>query len=176
MRTPEVLACSAFGIELYVEWEWDSKPLIRQNDAIAMYWRPTFGSQNGTLRMIHERSFVDVEYINSDNLGYNYSVINFSNEALGEASKAVFPMMYGGQNSTKFWAHSGSAFMDLEISEGSANLTSVDVEISYGHSTIAVTPSISYPFSGGISWEGTTTESGEQVGYINISNGIWNRN
>ena len=173
-ETPNVVTSYSRGVTLTVSWEWDICPTVTHTDAIGISWLPTFGSQNGTLRLSNE-SYHKVRYRAGSNtdtyrLQYDVGVLAGSSSPVGNA-QTNFPMRDDG---SAYWAVEGTVYLYLVTANGSADLTSVDLHFNYGHCTLlGVTPSISYPLGFGISWESGCNTADAITGYIDVPSYVW---
>lgn len=167
--TPDVLYADPDGIGLRVEWEWDQKPVYTLTDALAVYWVGTYGRDSGNLRIDIDASSHDVTYTGITTTTFDRG---FVQEDLLYGIVGEFKMMYG----TYDWASSGEATLYWDTVDGSADMTSVDFKIMYGHSTVAWGPSFSWPASVGVSANFGTDEADVRTGYVDISDGEWEEN
>ena len=77
------------------------------------------------------------------------------------------------------WAKSGTLALAFERTNGSANLTSVDFLISYGHEVLAFEPSVSFEVGSvsiGISFAWHMQCAAVRSGFVNVPIKKWNDN
>lgn len=168
---PTVLAATSSRIGVRITWSWDQRPAVCANDVFAVYWSPTFGSSNGNMRINISDSSYTLTF-NVYNAGYDISG-SFTQVSPNSAAKAQFSMI---DQSGDGWAECGSATLYFDATSGSAALTEMDFIFAYGHTVISVSPSVSFPVSGGISFGWNTSEADRRSGYINVSSKTWTDN
>lgn len=168
---PTVLTATSTRIGVRVTWSWDHRPVVCANDVLAVYWSPTFGSSNGNMRINISDSSYTLTF-NVYDAGYDISG-SFTQVSPNSAAKAQFSMI---DQSGDGWAECGTATLYFDATEGSAALTEMDIIFAYGHTVISVSPSVSFPASGGISFGLNTSEADRRSGYINVSRGTWTDN
>ena len=168
---PTVLTATSSRIGVRVNWSWDHRPVICANDVFAVYWSPTFGSSNGNMRINISDSSYTLTF-NVYDVGYDISG-SFTQVSPNSAAKAQFSMI---DQSGDGWAECGSATLYFDATSGSAALTEMDFIFAYGHTVISVSPSVSFPASGGISFGVNTSEADRRSGYITVSSKTWSDN
>lgn len=165
---PTVLSATSSRIGVKVVWSWDHCPVVNANDVFAMYWDPTFGSKDGKMRINAADSTHTVRY----NLYNTY--VDFSREITqvspNSAAKSVFSIQ---DQSGEAWAETGTLKLYFDATAGSAALTELDFIFAYGHAVLSVSPSVSFPASGGISFGVSTDDAGRRSGYITVASGKW---
>ena len=165
---PIVSIATSSRIDMQVTWSWDHCPVATANDVFAMYWDPTFGNQDGNMRININESSHTVNY----NLYGSYVDFDIEIEQVSpnSAAKSTFSML---DQSTELWAEEGILDLRFDATSGSAALTEIDFIFAYGHTILSISPSVSFPASGGISFGPTTDEADNRSGYINVASGEW---
>lgn len=172
ITTPNVSTATSTTIYFWFDWSWDHKPVVNNTDILAINWSPTFGTQNGNMRIMSSYS---KHYVKYTYMGLDVDTRQFSFEQI-DATASIqqkFPMLY---DLTDAWASWGEALVYLQATEGSAPLTSIDIVIVYGHATLVLSAGVSFPASGGISVSWGTDDACRKSGYIPISTGRWVNN
>ena len=165
---PTVLTATSTRVGVKVVWSWDHSPVVCAIDVFAIYWDPTFGSQSGNMRIDMSSSSHVVSYnINNTYCDYEWDITQVSPNS---AAKSTFDML---DQSGEGWAEEGTLRLYFDATAGSAALTEIDFIFAYGHTILSVSPSVSFPASGGISFGWTTDEADLRSGYINISTYKW---
>lgn len=165
---PTVLTATASRIGVQVVWTWDQCPFVNAEDVFAIYWDPTFGSQSGNMRINMTDSSHVVKYKHyTTSYNYNWDITQVSPNS---AAKSNFGMQ---DKSGEAWAQQGTLRLYFDATAGSAALTSIDFIFAYGHTIISLSPSVSFPASGGISFGFATNEADRRSGYINVSSKSW---
>lgn len=162
------------AVTLTVRWTWDHCPIVTARDVFAIAWRPTFGTQNGNLRLNTSKSKHEVWY---NMLGRISRIENFpiKNVDPCATAKSEFPV----PGHLEEWAYHGELILYFERTTGSANLTEVDFVFSYGHTCIGASPSVSFDSTGagiGISFGWNTSEACTRSGYVTIGDYWWHDN
>lgn len=171
IKKPTVLTATTTRIGVRVQWSWDQCPFVVASDVLGVYWEPTFGSANGNMRIkINECSHV-VSYYDA---GVYVDVdAGFEQVSPNASARSDFGMTLQNED---FWAKKGTATLYFDATSGSAALTEMDMIFAYGHTILSVSPSISFPASGGISFGFNTDEADKRSGYINVANDTWTDN
>ena len=165
---PTVLTATTARIGVQVVWSWDHCPVVCATDVFAIYWDPTFGSQSGNMRIDISSSSHVVRYNVYDTyVNYEWDITQVSPNS---AAKSEFGME---DRSGEGWAAKGTLKLYFSATSGSAALTEIDFIFAYGHTVLSVSPSVSFPASGGISFAWTTDEADNRSGYINVSTKMW---
>ena len=165
---PTVLTATTTRIGVKVVWSWDHSPVVCAIDVFAIYWDPTFGSQDGNMRIDMASSSHVVSYNIYNNLfDYEWDITQVSPNS---AAKSTFDML---DQTGEGWAKKGTLTLYFNAAAGSAALTEIDFIFSYGHTILSISPSVSFPASGGISFGWTTDEADSRSGYINVSTRNW---
>ena len=168
---PTVLTATTSRIGIQVIWVWDHCPVVCSIDVFAIYWDPTFGSSSGNMRISISDSSHVVKY-NLHNTYFNHDW-DITQVSPNSAAKSVFDMH---DVSGEAWAERGTLNLYFDATAGSAALTEMDFIFAYGHTILSLSPSVSFPASGGISFGWTTDEADRRSGYINVSRKDWNDN
>lgn len=166
---PTVLTATSTRVGIRVFWSWDHAPVVCWKDVIAVYWDPTFGSSNGNMRInISDSSHVVKYHISSSSSeSMTWAITQVS---ANSAAKSTFSMQDSDQVG---WAERGTLTLYFDATAGSAALTEMDLIFAYGHTILTVSPSVSYPASGGISFGASTDEADRRSGYVNIARRTW---
>lgn len=169
---PKILEATSTRVGLEVIWSWDHAPIVCWKDVIAVYWDPTFGSNDGNMRInIADSSHVVRYYISSnatDTLNWDVTQVSANS-----AAKSTFAMQDADQVG---WADKGTLTLYFDAAEGSAALTEMDFIFAYGHTILTISPSVYYPASGGISFGTATDEADRRSGYVNVARDTWTDN
>lgn len=171
IRKPTVITATSSRVVVRVVWRWDHCPVVNATDVFAVYWDSTFGSLNGNMRINISDSYHTVTYNLYDT--YFTQTQSFTQVSPYSAAKVEFPMQ---DVSGEAWANKGEARLYFEAAEGSAALTEMDMIFAYGHTLVLLSPSISFPVSGGISFGWRTDEADRRSGYVSVADKTWVNN
>lgn len=173
---PSVIRASATEVAVNIQWSWSSKPLLilpSMSDTIAVMWQGTYGSDSGNIRMNTSSSYWMANYLIETNTITNHmEVYHFSTTAPTASAKVSYPTNYG----SGYFAMNGLMSLYFDTTEGSADLTSFDLLIVYGRSTVVGTASISIESGFDYTLSVGTSEEAVVSGYINISDKTWRYN
>lgn len=165
---PVILKATTSRIGVKVVWSWDHCPVVNGNDVFAVYWDPTFGSESGKMRINTADSSHTIYYsLNNSDIELAGEITQVSPNS---AAKSVFSMQ---DQSGEAWARTGTMKLYFDATSGSAALTELDFIFAYGHTILSVSPSVSFPASGGISFGVTTDEADRRSGYIIVAKNRW---
>ena len=133
---------SANGTRAYVHftWAWSSLPLFRLNDMVAFRWGKGFSSSTSA-------SSLKVTYRNETTGLTDSKTFYIAGKEPNVGCHFKFPvnkLEYGGD------AISGRA--TVLLTEPDKNISTFEVVGAYGHTSINIAPSVSYPLGGGISF------------------------
>ena len=182
---PNIVTSSGSAFKLTVKWSWDHCPIVQAKDVFAIAWKPTFGKENGNLRLVTSKSSHKVTYslIDGTTKTYNKSITNVTPCA---TAKSEFQMKgdriihYNGGVDVVEWASEGKLTLYFETTYNSAFMTAIDMVFGYGHTYLGASPSVSFDSSGtagiGISFGWNTSEADVRSGYVTIGSSFWHDN
>ena len=110
-------------------FKWSGAPVFRGTDLMAV--------SNGEQMYFHSSSYLNVSYAPLGSTG-------------ATSSKKIYAKIHDSGNNGLSYAKSGSGKVYLH--RQNVNLSQVGVDVKYGHSTISISPSVSFPLGGGISF------------------------
>ncbi|MBC9785939.1 hypothetical protein H1S01_15750 [Heliobacterium chlorum] len=135
------------NFRVYFEWAWSSVPIITGTDIVALTWSPEMYMTIPDTQTSHKVTYVHP-------IGTSYSKnVTVNPENAGTAASSKFSMTEGA-----YWAKNGSGYMRV-TKQG--KLSEAAMLISYGHSQVTLTPSVSFSglsisFGSGVNKESTS--------------------
>lgn len=147
--------------EVYLEtyFEWDSFPVFYGSDIIATAWSDGMYCQVNN--QVQYETYCSVNYYMPGNRAYynsyTYNVIADTNNG----AHVKFPLNVGP-------AYALSGYMQTYITKQAA-VQEIAVLSKYGHSTISVSPTVSFTSAPTIGFSTTMTNAGEDSMYINLT-------
>jgi len=122
-------------------FKWSGAPVFRGTDLMAV--------SNGEQTYFHSSSYLNVSYAPLGSTGATSSKKIYAKIHDSGNTGASFSFKMIGNNGLSY-AKSGSGKVYLH--RQNVNLSQVGVGVKYGHSTISISPSVSFPLGGGISF------------------------
>ena len=122
-------------------FKWSGAPVFRGTDLMAV--------SNGEQMYFHSSSYLNVSYAPLGSTGATSSKKIYAKIHDSGNTGASFSFKMIGNNRLSY-AKSGSGKVYLH--RQNVNLSQVGVGVKYGHSTISISPSVSFPLGGGISF------------------------
>lgn len=170
-----ILKATTQEIKIKFSWAWDAMPIWTWNDAIAVAWCPTYGFDNGTLRLDKNNSLNSITY-KSNRYSHRVNYF-FKDEMLNKLSKSEFPMSKTFPEVFDYdleWASEGIVVLDFNKPQDSAPISSLDIVVSYGHSELNIgSVSVGLDSSGtgniGISFEKGVNEVCSEICFVDIN-------
>lgn len=139
----------ATNLVVNFSFKWTGAPVFRGTDIMAV--------SNGEKMYFHSNSYLNVSYAPLNSSGVSSSKkISATLDGSGNTG-ASFKFKVLGNNGLTY-AKSGSGKVYLHRSN--ANITQVGVGVKYGHSTVSLSPSVSFPAGVSIGFNSTTQSIG----------------
>ena len=120
-------------------FKWSGAPVFRGTDLMAV--------SNGEQMYFHSSSYLNVSYAPLGSTGATSSKKIYAKIHDSGNTGASFSFKMIGNNGLSY-AGSGKVYLHRQ----NVNLSQVGVDVKYGHSTISISPSVSFPLGGGISF------------------------
>lgn len=150
-----------FRVNISFVWEWSLRPLVCYRDVVALDWGAS-NPQGQSINLVMDTSYSNVrlEYEHIGGTMVDSELYYFQQQDPYGNATCEFPMPDWPWNEYDYpYAKRGYASMRLNR-VGSDDIHHVALQIGYGHMTIGLgSPSVSFPWGVGISFEGYTQET-----------------
>lgn len=131
------LKTSSKTADVNINWSWDYQPNNTWSDIVALSWSKGFNSDAAS-------SYCLLNYVD-DLTGRNY----WKESKITDKSPGGGCAFKFGMKENSYWVKSGYAKVKLY---NDVNVGVFEVRTSYGHNIISVSPSVSWPYSVGVSF------------------------
>lgn len=149
-------SASTSSITFYADWEWDIQPLLsgyKVQDIAAIRWKGTNSAGSPmNVAISKSNSTGKVTYYEP---GVGGSILNKTITVDDNYGKAYckFPL---AQSSSYPYRFAESGYLKIKVDKvGSDPINEISICFSYGHSTVTINPSVSFPASFSINFAST---------------------
>lgn len=164
--------CGGLGINdgtkssavLRYDWEWDKQPVINNTDIVAICWTDGFYFTSESWLTFANVSYKSIYFQYDEDYQVSQDIqANIGSETVGCYIK--FPM-YKEKNPGGEYAYKGT--LSVQLLKNSPQ-DFMNYKSAYGHSTVTINPSVSFPAGGSISFALTMTTLDEDSGFLNLN-------